>query len=203
MSETHKLSSAEWQVAWQLLEEMNQLEKKSLYKVFAAYCRGRKLPIVTETTFFKNLPQHIALIDLRASIAKKDRFTAFKGIRYSEGVSGVSSVSRDFLILSSRRNDFLKEPWKVIDIPDESSYIKIGITLDTLDTVDAKQRQLPIVEVYRTLRSSLKEAFYQQKAYDLIMQERKCSLEEAEKIFQTFVDEGKLFKNSYGLWMWA
>lgn len=182
------------------------IEKKALFKVFAAYCRGRSLPIVTETTFFKNLPQHIGVIDLRASVAKK-RFTAFKGIRYSEGVSSVSSV---FLILVSRRKEFEKDPWKIIEIPEESSYIKIGITIDTLDTPDIKQQQLPakviaapaIAEVYRALRSNLKEAFYQQKAIDLIIQQRKCNLKEAEQLFQVFVNEGQLFKDSYGLWMW-
>jgi P4 family phage/plasmid primase-like protien len=178
------------------------IEKKALYKVFAAYCRGKSLPIVTETTFFKNLPQHVAVIDLRAAIAK-DRLHAFKGIRYSEGVASVSSVSRDFLILSSRREDFNKDPWRVIEIPGESTYIKIGITLDTLDTPATKQQQLPIVEVYQILRNQItKASFSQQEALDLIIQERKCSLEEAEKIFQVFVGEGRLFKDSYGLWMW-
>jgi putative DNA primase/helicase len=116
------------------------IEKKALYKVFAAYCREKNLPIVTETTFFKNLPQHVAVIDLRAAIAK-DRLHAFKGIRYSEGVASVSSVSRDFLILSSRRGDFEKDPWKITEVPDESTYIKIGIALDTLDTPAMKQQQ--------------------------------------------------------------
>lgn len=208
------------------------IEKKALFKVFAAYCRGKSLPIVTETTFFKNLPQHVNVIDLRAAIAK-GRLHTFKGIRYSEGVASVSNVSRVFLILSSRREDFDKEPWKIIEIPEESSYIKIGITVDTLDALDAsqqkvlgpqpaliettkvgirvdtldaldaKQQQLPIEEVYQALRNQItKASFSQQEVLDLIVQQRNCDLEEAEKIFQTFVDEGRLFKDNDGLWMW-
>lgn len=187
------------------------IEKKALFKVFAAYCRGRNLPIVTETTFFKNLPQHIAVIDFKPEIGEKRIYT-FKGFRYSEGVSNVSKVSRVFLTLSLRSEEFKKEPWKdhwkVMEIPNESSYIKIGNTLDTLDTLDTKQQQLPdatvaITDVYQVLRNNLKEAFYQQKAIDLIIQHRKCDLKEAEQLFQKFVDEGRLFMDSYGLWMWA
>ena len=192
------------------------IEKKALYKVFTAYCRGRKLPMVSETTFFKNLPQHAALIDFRPEIAKK-RLCSFKGLRYSEGVSSVSGVSRFFLTLSSLKEEYEKEPWnkepwEILEIPGEPSYIKIGITVDTLDRVDTKQQQLiatsaatpaaPIVEVYQALRSNLKEAFYKQKALDLIIKLRNCDLAEAERLFQTFEEEGKLFKDSYGLWMW-
>lgn len=60
-----------------------------------------------------------------------------------------------------------------------------------------------IVSIYETLRNNLKEPFYQQKALDLIVKLRNCDLTEAEKIFQTFVDEGKLFMDPYGLWMWS
>ncbi|MHA2427895.1 MAG: primase-like DNA-binding domain-containing protein [Candidatus Hermodarchaeia archaeon] len=35
--------------------------KKDLYNVFAEYCRNLSLPTVTRDTFFKNLPQHVAL----------------------------------------------------------------------------------------------------------------------------------------------
>jgi len=59
-----------------------------------------------------------------------------------------------------------------------------------------------IPSICETLRNSLKEPFYQQKAIDLIVNLRNCDLKEAEKLFQTFVDEGRLFMDSYGLWMW-
>jgi putative DNA primase/helicase len=181
------------------------IEKKALFKVFAAYCRGKALPTVTETTFFKNLPQHVSVIDFRPDITP--RHNMFKGIRYSEGASTVSRVARVFLTLSSRREDFDKEPWEIIEIPDESSYIKVGITVDTLDALDAKQQQLPtqtsIAEVYQALRNNLQKAsFSQQEVLDLIIQQRKCDLKDAEQLFEKFVDEGRLFKGNNGSWMW-
>jgi P4 family phage/plasmid primase-like protien len=182
------------------------IEKKVLFKVFAAYCRQKSLPIVTETTFLKNLSQHIAVIDFRPEIGK-ERPRMFKGIRYSEGASSVSRVSRHFLTLSSRREEFEKDPWKIMELPEDPSYIKVGIRVDTLDALDAKQQLLPtttpIAEVYQTLRNNLNKAsFSQHEALDLIVQQRNCDLEEAEKIFQIFVDKGLLFKDSYGLWRW-
>jgi len=85
-----------------------------------------------------------------------------------------------------------------------------GVTPETGDMKDIRDTEkseaqpvTSIQEVYETLRNSLKEAFYQQKALDLIIQQRKCDLKEAEKIFQTFVDEGRLFKDNDGLWMWS
>jgi hypothetical protein len=57
--------------------------------------------------------------------------------------------------------------------------------------------------IYETLRNNFKEPFYEEKATDAIIQLRKCDITEAEKIFQTFVDEGKLFRDADGLWMWA
>jgi len=111
------------------------IEKKELFNVFAAYCRARGIPCVTQTTFFKNLPQHVAITDVRPSIEKR-RLTAFKGIRYSDGVSRVSGMSRVFYTLIEQSKEF-KAPWKVVEL-DDPSYNKIGITVDTLDTPDAK-----------------------------------------------------------------
>jgi hypothetical protein len=94
-----------------------------------------------------------------------------------------------------------------MELPEDPSYIKVGIRVDTLDALDAKQQLLPtttpIAEVYQTLRNNLNKAsFSQHEALDLIVQQRNCDLEEAEKIFQIFVDKGLLFKDSYGLWRW-
>jgi len=200
------------------------IEKKALYKVFAAYCRGKSLPIVTETTFFKNLPQYIAVIDLRAAIAK-DRLHAFKGIRYSEGVSSVSNVSRDFLILSSRRETFNKEPWKVIEIPNESSYIKIGITLDTLDTLTTKQQELPknlgpqpdrievekgpgqrlsIQEMFELLHNELPKGreFTEQQFLDCVVKHG-WTREDHNVFFKKLVDEGSLLQTPGGDYTWV
>ncbi|RLI19472.1 hypothetical protein DRO54_08435 [Candidatus Bathyarchaeota archaeon] len=60
-----------------------------------------------------------------------------------------------------------------------------------------------IGELYDILRNELPEPFYENKAIDLIIKVRKCSFEEAERIFQIFVDEGKLFRDPYGLWHWS
>lgn len=78
--------------------------KKELYNVFAQYCREKKLPVVTQTTFFKNLPQQIPVIDQRPDIEGKRLYT-FKGLRYSLA-SSLSSVSRVFYILIQRKDDF-------------------------------------------------------------------------------------------------
>jgi hypothetical protein len=35
------------------------------------------------------------------------------------------------------------------------------------------------------------------------MKVRGCDMSEASRVFQTLVDEGKLFKDAYGLWHWT
>lgn len=65
-----------------------------------------------------------------------------------------------------------------------------------------KQNSFSIPEVFEALRKHLKEPFDEGKAISLIAQLRQCDFEEAKKLFQIFVDEGKLFRDSYGLWMW-
>jgi len=62
---------------------------------------------------------------------------------------------------------------------------------------------LSIPEVYEALRNKLTEPFYESKAVNLIAELRKCNPEEAEKLFKVLVDEGKLFRDAYGLWMWG
>lgn len=195
------------------------IEKKQLFNVFAAYCRARGIPCVTQTTFFKNLPQHVAVIDLRASIAKR-RLHAFKGIRYSEGVSRVSSVSRVFLILSSRKEDFNKDPWKVIEIPDESSYIKIGITLDTLDTLTIKKRDKnqtidemfsssklePKKQSLRELEELLHSTWQKgttEEFIELIHQKSDLDKVEANEFVAKLIDEGKIAYDPEGWLKWT
>jgi hypothetical protein len=60
-----------------------------------------------------------------------------------------------------------------------------------------------IPEVYEALREQFKEPFDEGKAVSFIAQLRKCDFEEAKRLFQIFVDEGKLFKDNYGLWVWS
>ena len=60
-----------------------------------------------------------------------------------------------------------------------------------------------IPEVYEALRKEFKEPFHEGKAISLIVKLRQCDYTEAEKIFQIFQDEGKVFLNPYGLWEWV
>jgi hypothetical protein len=60
-----------------------------------------------------------------------------------------------------------------------------------------------IPDVYNALREQLKEPFYDHRALDLIMKVKQCGLEDAKKVWQIFIDEGKVFQNSFGLWEWV
>ena len=57
------------------------IEKKELYAVFAEYCREKNIPSVVQDTFYKNLPQHVAVADFKPRIENR-RLHAFRGIRY-------------------------------------------------------------------------------------------------------------------------
>lgn len=109
------------------------VEKKSIFNVFAAYCRKNAIPCVTQDTFFKNLPQHVAVTDFKPTVEGR-RFTAFKGIRYSDAVSTLSSLSRAFYTLINRGKEF-KEPWRAVKLNDPT-YIKIEIPLDRVASLD-------------------------------------------------------------------
>jgi hypothetical protein len=106
--------------------------KKELYNVFTEYCRQLSLPTVTQDTFFKNLPQHVNVMDYRPKIENK-RYHTFKGIRYA--LNGVSNVSRVFYILIEKRGDY--EGYEIEELNDPS-FIKIRIPLDSMDTLDTK-----------------------------------------------------------------
>jgi len=112
--------------------------KKDLYSVFAAYCRDRMIPCVTQDTFFKNLPQHSAVSEYRPQIEGK-RYHTFKGIRYGLGVSTLSNVSRVFYILIERRKDFEDGNYEVEELS-KDGLIKIEIPLDRLDRADANKQ---------------------------------------------------------------
>ena len=121
------------------------IPKKELYKIFALYCRVKKLPAVSADTFYKSLLKHISLADYRPKLAGT-RVTAFKGIRYSSkilsllaeareaGLSDASSVSAVFYSLIERREEYERMGYKV-EVVDES-YIKVWIALDRLDALD-------------------------------------------------------------------
>jgi putative DNA primase/helicase len=114
--------------------------KQELFNTFAAYCRERGIPCVTKDTFFKNLPRHVAVTDERPKIEGK-RPTTFKGIRYNEGVSTLSNVSRVFYTLIEKTNTLDLEKWDVERLDNDGLAkvtIKIGKTLDRLDTLDTE-----------------------------------------------------------------
>jgi len=123
------------------------IEKKSLFNVFCAYCRMYNLPIPAESTFFTRLPNFIPISDFRPEI-RNERKRTLKGIRYTEGVSKVSNVSKVFYSLSSRREDFNNEVFEINEIPN-SIYIEIVVKdipelkekerVDIMDMVDIKQ----------------------------------------------------------------
>ena len=115
--------------------------KKELYNVFAEYCRQNSIPCVTLDTFYKNLPQHMVIADFRPQVEGR-RYHSFKGARYNaEGVSNLSNLSRAFYTLIKLRDGF-KAPWKVEHLRDQS-YIKVGLALDRLDSLDTKQEAEP------------------------------------------------------------
>lgn len=112
--------------------------KKELYNVFAEYCRQLKLPTVTQDTFFKNLPQHAVIADYRPRVEGL-RYHTFKGIRYRRNLSNLSNVSRVFYTLIKKSNLF-GEGYELERLKDRS-FIKIGIALDRLDTLDRKDSE--------------------------------------------------------------
>jgi len=67
----------------------------------------------------------------------------------------------------------------------------------------SEERNISIPEVYETLRKQITQPFYTNEAVKLIRELRQCEPEEAQKIFQTFQNEGKVFLNPYGLWEWT
>ncbi|RLI19441.1 hypothetical protein DRO54_08480, partial [Candidatus Bathyarchaeota archaeon] len=135
--------------------------KKELYALFAAYCRMRNIPTVTQDTFFKNLPRHAVVGDSRPKIEGK-RLTVFKGIRLSLAVSRVlaelsakeangsemstlSNVSRVFYSLIERKAEYEQLGYEVEVLTGES-YIKIKVPLDRLDTLDISKENASLVK---------------------------------------------------------
>jgi hypothetical protein len=57
-----------------------------------------------------------------------------------------------------------------------------------------------VPEVYESLRNQFKEPFLEQKAFDSLVETFKCTLGEAERLFQILVDEGKVLRNAEGYW---
>jgi putative DNA primase/helicase len=176
------------------------IEKKSVYNVFAAYCREKAIPCVTQDTFFKNLPRHMAVNDFRPKVEGK-RFTAFKGIRYSDAVSTLSGVSRVFFILVERAKDF-KKPWDVAKLNDPS-YIKIGLALDSPDSLDTAKPKPAVLtqENVEKVLNALTKAMYPRDSATTQEVAREAGLLEAdvEAILKQLQREGKVY-SPYPSW---
>ena len=129
------------------------IEKKALYGVFAEYCRSLKLPIVQQDTFFKSLSKYINVTDYRPSISKIRLYT-FRGIRYAANVSKLSMVSRVFHTSNEVREQFKEKPYYITELP-SASLIKVEITLDTIDTLDATSHKLTLKEQLEEIKSWL------------------------------------------------
>jgi len=172
------------------------IPKQELFNVFAEYCRVRKIPCVTKDTFFKNLPKHVAVVDYRPKI-EGERVVTFKGIRYSEGVSTLSNVSRVFYTLSSRTGEFNNGVWKVQRVDNET--IKVSLkerkTLDRVDSLDTAFKTLPEIGLAEKLER-LKTWLLQNKNEDGLID----AAELASKIREFKLDVQKtirLLKNEY------
>ena len=112
--------------------------KKELFNVFTEYCRQLGLPTVTQDTFFKNLPQHTNIADYRPQVEGR-RYHTFKGIRYKLDVSNLSKVSMGFYTLIEKRGDY--EGYEIEDLND-NFFIKVGIPLDSMDSLDTKLKKI-------------------------------------------------------------
>lgn len=89
---------------------------------------------------------------------------------------------------------------KVRDLAERLGISESSLSGKCENTVSSVSASIP--DVYNALREQFKEPFDERKAISFIAQLRKCDFEEAEKLFQIFVDEGRLFRDAYGLWMW-
>ncbi|MEM4704528.1 MAG: hypothetical protein QXJ02_05620, partial [Candidatus Bathyarchaeia archaeon] len=186
------------------------IEKKHLYAVFAEYCRTLKLPTVTQDTFFKNLPKHIAVTEYRPSI-EKTRMHTFKGIRYSANTPSVSTVSKVFYTLMEKADAFNNDAYKITKLND-AGLIKVEIALDSLDRLDRekhKQESLAIFRQASTIQEVIEQIRFKfsedtkEKFQQLAIQLGGLTENEAEHLFNQLVDEGKLAMTPTGLWRWC
>jgi putative DNA primase/helicase len=101
------------------LNPIGVVSKQRLFAAFVQYCAMRKLPTVTSTTFFQNLPLYFAKTPLPSSREDIDgdgkRESCLRGIELRP-----------------------EEAWGKPQETDEPMQPKIGKPLDTLDTLDTK-----------------------------------------------------------------
>ena len=129
-------------------------------------------------------------------------------------------IPEEGIIVNDFQKAYFKEYHKPLGLKRSSEILNIlttcGLLLEDSDPQDKRKKRyllpgknfvthtegeyISIPEVYNVLRKQLTEPFYDHRAIQLIAQVKQCSLEEAEKLFQNLVDEGKVFLNAYGLW---
>jgi len=174
------------------------IEKKPLYTVFAEYCRNLQLPTVLQDTFFKNLPKHIAVADYRPKVEGK-RLYAFKGVRYSASVSSVSKVSRVFYTLIEHADQFRNNGYSVEELSD-GSFIKVEITLDSIDSLDTTSHKLPPLSSLREKLEEIRAWLLANKDSEGLVDSAALALKCAElgldvqKTVQLLLDDGQIFE---------
>jgi hypothetical protein len=133
-----------------------------------------------------------------------------------------SYIPEEGITINDFQKAYFKEYHKPLGLKRSSEILNIlatcGLLLEDSDKEDKRKKRyllpeknlppsegeyISIPEVYNALREQLREPFYTDEAVKLIREVRQCEPEEAQKIFQTFQNEGKVFLNPYGLWEWV
>jgi hypothetical protein len=133
-----------------------------------------------------------------------------------------SCIPEEGITINDFQKAYFKEYHKPLGLKRSSEILNIlatcGLLLEDSDKEDKRKKRyllpeknlphsageyISIPEVYNALREQLREPFYTPEAVKLIREVRQCETEEAEKIFQAFQNEGKVFLNPYGLWEWV
>jgi putative DNA primase/helicase len=173
------------------------IAKRPLYAAFAAYCRAKAIPCVTQDTFFKNLPSKVAVSDFRPQIGK-DRPSAFRGVRYNPHASTLSGLSRVFYTMVSARDQY--GDGYVVEDMEDSTYIIVRIALDRVDSPDIKPK-LP-TERDSLVSALLKDVRGNDEVGELYPRDwleiHEVPRTEAEEIIVGLRDAGKLTRTEGG-----
>jgi len=207
--------------------------KKDLYNLFAAYCRARDLPTVTQDTFFKSIMRHVTITDFRPKLDGQ-RLHTFRGVRYSLNVStlfkeisekeaqnrlasSLSNVSMVFYSFFERKDEYENAGYNVEEIPSDQSYIKIRIALDTLDTPDILKKKASLgksiqerldstgKQLISAVIPKLRSSFSagSQRDFEDLATKHGLTQEEAQSLFNRLVEEGMLGLDPEGFWRWV
>jgi hypothetical protein len=96
--------------------------------------------------------------------------------------------------------EYLITPSQVEDLAERLGIESSKSTSTSKFTNSLSSLNTSISDVYKALREQLTEPFYDHRAVQLIAQFRKCDLEDAKKVWQIFIDEGKVFQDAFGMW---